>query len=124
MIPNEDEASDWGAHNGQITENHDLCTVTGGIEERPSNAIGVGDRDRREQGGAPSPGGCDARSSQTSSEGPLRDYMAEVSRDTNPINNYLPVNSSEFSTFPRLFMTSEMAIMPKAKSAPRPMTTP
>ncbi len=37
---------------------------------------------------------------------------------------YVPVNSSEFSTFPRLFINSETKIIPKAKRAPRPMTTP
>jgi hypothetical protein len=36
----------------------------------------------------------------------------------------LPVNSSEFSTLPRLFMISVTKIIPKAKRAPRPITTP
>jgi hypothetical protein len=36
----------------------------------------------------------------------------------------LPVNSSEFSMFPRLFKISLTPIMPKANRAPRPTTTP
>jgi hypothetical protein len=36
----------------------------------------------------------------------------------------LPVNSSEFSIFPLLFIISVTPIIPKAKRAPRPITTP